>query len=401
VVTQVAFAVVLLVSAALLGRSFENLRRANLGFDPSQKLTFELSLPYGPTGYTDEDRSSAFHAQVIDALKATPGFADASIGITTALPLTGAGVRRYTMTFERADGGAPRSVQAAGSIANPDYFPTMGIPLQRGRNFQAGDIGRSAPAVILSAAVASRLFGSDEPIGRIIRRTDGSPRQREFEVVGVSGDVVGARIEDAADPIIYFPLLRDIDGISPDSFPLAASPQRGAYVVRNATLPSANVVREILHRIDPRVSAMNLKPYSSYVDAATARVRLTMLLLGVASAGALLLGVIGVYSVVAYAAAARMREFGVRLALGATPSGVARIVWREGLMLAGIGILSGVGMALGGTRLLRSLLYGVSATSAVEFGLASLVVAAVSLLATMVPATRAARTDPAVVLRGE
>jgi predicted permease len=401
VVTQVAFAVVLLVSAALLARSFDNLRRANLGFDPSRKLTFDLSLPYGPTGYTDEDKSSAFHAHVIDGLKSTPGLADAAIGITTKLPLTGAGAFRYMMTFERADGGVPRSVQVAGSIANPEYFATMGIPLERGRNFQAGDIARPAPGVVLSASVASRLFGSDNPVGRMIRRTDGDPRRREFEVVGVSGDVVGGRIEDGPDPIAYFPLLRDIDGMSPDSFPLPVSPQRGSYVIRSATLPTASVIRELLHRIDPRVSAMNLRPYASYVDAATARVRLTMLLLGVASAGALLLGVIGVYSVVAYAAAARVREFGVRLALGATPAGVARIVWGDGAMLAGIGIVVGAGIAVAGTRILRSLLFEVSATSALEFGLAVAIVAVVSLVATMVPARKAARTDPAVVLRGE
>jgi hypothetical protein len=250
--------------------------------------------------------------------------------------------------------------------------------------------------------VVRRVFGEDNPIGRRVRRkVEGRANAREFEVVGVVGDVPGARIEDGPAPNLYFPVLRDGDQLPRDSFPLPIVPRGAQYVIRGEALPAAASIRAALQTLDKRVPAMQIRTMNEYVDAATARVRLTMLLLAVASAGAMLLGVIGVYSVVAYAAAGRIREFGVRLALGATPSGVAGILWREGAVLAASGLVAGLVVAIAGTRILRSLLFEVSATSVMEFVAAALVVAAVSLAATVIPARRAARTDPAVVLRGE
>jgi predicted permease len=401
VTTQIAFAVVLLASAALLARSFDNLRRARLGFDPAGRLTFEMSLPYGEEGYSTADRGSVFHARAVDALRSMPGLGEAAIGITSTLPLVSSG-RQVTMTVERADGGPPRPAEITGQLANAEYFHAMDIPLVRGRTFQAGDLRRTAPGVILSAGIATRLFGKDNPIGRRIRRTDpDAQRAHEFEVVGVAGDVMGGRIEDGIAPILYFPLLRDIDGMPLEDYPLVLTPRNVRYVIHATALPSATVIRDALRKVDPGVPAINLRPFTSYVDAATAKVRLTMLLLAVASAGALLLGVIGVYSVVAYAALARTREFGLRLALGAAPGRVAAIVLRDGALLAVLGVGAGTGVALIGTRILRSLLYQVSPTSVVEFGAALVVVLGVALVATMIPALKAARTDPALVLRGE
>jgi predicted permease len=403
VTTQIAFAVVLLASAALLARSFDDLRRARLGFDPAGRLTFEMSLPYGEEGYSTADRASLFHARTTDALRSMPGLGKAVIGITSTLPLVSQG-RPTTMTIVRADGGPPRPAEITAQLANAGYFHAMDIPIVGGRTFQAGDLRRTAPGVIVSARIATRLFGDDNPIGRRIRRIDPNARPdraNEFEVVGVAGDVMGERIEDGIAPILYFPLLRDLDGLPLDDYPLVLSPRNVRYVVQAAGLPSATLIRDALRKVDPGVPAINLRPFTSYVDAATARVRLTMLLLAVASAGALLLGVIGVYSVVAYAAVARAREFGVRLALGASPGRVAAIVLRDGVMLAVFGAVAGTGVALVGTRILRSLLYQVSPTSVVELGAALLVVLGVALVATMIPALKAARTDPALVLRGE
>jgi cell division protein FtsX len=251
--------------------------------------------------------------------------------------------------------------------------------------------------------VAERLFGGDDPVGRRIRRTDtrGRASAREYEVVGVVGDVPGARIEDGASPMVYYPVLPDGDRLPRDSFPLPIVPRGAQYVVRSETPISAASVRAALQSLDRRVPPMQIQPMSAYVDAAMSRVRLTMLLLAVASAGALILGVIGVYTVVAYAAAGRLREFGVRLALGATPMRVAGLVWREGALLAALGVGVGLLLAAAGTRVLRSLLFEVSATSVLEFGVALLIVVAVTLVATTLPARRAGRTDPALVLRGE
>jgi hypothetical protein len=320
--------------------------------------------------------------------------------MTTRLPLFTTGGAPYPITIERADGGRPEAVPMGASLASPGYFSTMRIPLLSGRTFRSGDLAREAPAIILSASVARRVFAGESPIGRRVRRTD-TRRKREFEVIGVAGDVPGARIEDGASSMLYFPVLPDGDGLPKDSFPLPIVARGGQFVIRGEAPPTASAIRDALRRIDTRVPPMQIRPLTDYVQAATARVRLTMLLLAAASGGALLLGVIGIYSVVAYAAAGRRREFGVRLALGATPTRVAGMVWRDGAILAAIGVTAGVGLAALGTRVLRSLLYEVSATSFIEFASAFVVVILVTLIATAVPARRAARTDPAIVLRGE
>jgi putative ABC transport system permease protein len=300
-----------------------------------------------------------------------------------------------------ADAGQAERVSVGANAASPDYFAVMGIPMRRGRSFAAGDLKRPAPAVVLSEHVARTVFGSDDPIGRRISMASDAREAKTFEVVGVAGDVPAARIEDGAAPMLYFPLLPDGDGLGRESFPLPIVPRTAQHVVRGTVLPTAAQIRSVVRALDARVPAMAIQPVARRVESATARVRLTMLLLGVASAGALLLGIIGVYSVVAYAAEGRAREFGVRLALGATPQRVMSMVLGDGAAMAGMGIAAGVLVALAGTRLLQSLLYGVSATSTVEFTVATAVVALVTVAATLVPAWRAARTDPAVVLRGE
>ena len=222
-----------------------------------------------------------------------------------------------------------------------------------------------------------------------------------FRVVGLVGDVQQNRIEDGYTPMAYFPLLRDGDGLPADSIAVPYRPEELQFVVRGTSLPDAPTIRRIVSDLDRRVPAANIRTLGSIVDDATAHVRLTMLLIVVAGAAALLLGVIGVYSVVSYAAAERMREFGIRLALGAAPSRVGGMLLGDGLRLVAIGTVAGLIAALGTTRFLHSLLYGVRPTSATEFGAATALLICVTMCATMLPALRAARTDPAVVLRGD
>lgn len=396
VATQVAFALALLVSAALLGRSFDNLRKAELGFRATGATTFEVSLPY--RGYASNAEASAFHARVSDALRALPGVT--GVAVATRLPLDPAGMS-MPLQATRADGAQPDRVSISPSVATADYFAVMGIPLLRGRSFLPGDLRRAAPAVVLSHQVARALFGANDPVGRSISIVSDAREARMFEVVGVAGDVPGARIEDGASPMAYFPLLPDGDGLGRGEFPLPLVPRTAQYVVRGTVLPSVAQIRSMVSMFDARVPAMQVRPIAQVVAAASARVRLTMLLLSVASVGALLLGIVGVYSVVAYAVEGRSREFGVRLALGASPGRVAVMVFGDGFAMAVTGIVAGVVVAAAGTRLLQSLLYEVSATSIVEFTVAAALVAVVTVVATAIPARRAARTDPAVVLRGE
>jgi putative ABC transport system permease protein len=394
---QVAMALVLLVASALLGRSFWNLRNANIGFDPANAMTFQVSLPWN--GYTTYTDGAIFHSKMIDRLAALPGVT--GVAVSTQFPLSGRGASSLDVQLHAGDDATRPPVSAAGNLASADYFKVMGIPLRAGRTFRAGDL-HGTPAVIVSERLAKNVFGTTDVLGRMVEETFAGHAPRSFAIVGLVGDVHGERIEDGYVPMVYFPLQRDGDGIPADSSVLpGARPMDVQYVLRGTQLPTASTIQEIVKGLDRRIPPTNIRTLGSLVDDATARVRLTMLLVAIAGAAALLLGVIGVYGVVAYAANERMREFGIRLALGAAPVRVAGLVLGDGFRLIATGALAGFVAALGATRFLRALLYEVQPTSAAEFGIATALVVVVTLCATLPPARRAARTHPGVVLRGE
>jgi predicted permease len=396
VALQVAIALVLLVATGLLGRSFWNLRNAKIGFVPENAMTFEASLPWDTYRYYGEH--AAFHAKIVDRLSAIPGVT--SVGVSLQVPLAARG-QPILETLEVADRAGGPTLAAAANLANADYFRTMGIPLRAGRTFRSGDL-RGTLAVIVSERVATSLFGTTDVIGRRVRRqVPPGPRVRELAIVGVVGDVHWERIEDGYAPMIYFPLLRDGDGFAVDSNPSPYQPRDVQYVIRGAELPDAETIQGIINQFDHRVPASAARTLTGVVADATARVRLTMLLITIAGGAALLLGVIGVYSVVSYAANGRVREFGIRIALGAAPTHVGGMVFGDGVRIVALGTVAGLTAAWGATRFLRALLYEVKPTSAAEFGLATALLAVVTLIATLLPARRAAQTDPAVVLRGE
>lgn len=201
--------------------------------------------------------------------------------------------------------------------------------------------------------------------------------------------------------MIYFPLLRDSDGLPVDSLPIPYVPRAVAFVVRGAPLPPVGAFRDLMRQLDPNVPILEATRLETLVDRATARTRLTMMLVGAAGLAALLLGVVGVYSVLAYGVAGRLREFAVRLALGASPARISGTVLTEGAALAAVGIGGGVILALVAGRMLRALLFEVSPTSIAEYLGAVALLLAVSLAAMLLPATRASRTEPANVLREE
>jgi len=394
---QVAIALVLLVATGLLGRSFWNLHNAEIGFEPENAMTFHVSLPWD--GYTSYAANAAFHARMMDRLAALPGVT--SVAVASRLPLASRGVPSLGMQLQAGDAEGRPAVASASNMASGDYFRVMGIPLRAGRGFRPGDL-RGTPAVVVSERLATNLFGTTDVVGRRIK---GPARGRApstwFTIVGVVGDVHWGRIEDGYVPMVYFPLLRDGDGLPADSSAVPGEPRDAQYVIRGTQLPEAPTIQGIVKELDRRVPPTNIRTLGSLVDDATARVRLTMLLIAIAGVAALLLGVIGVYSEVSYAANGRVREFGIRLALGAAPTRVGGMVLGDGLKLVAIGTFSGLVAALGATRFLRALLYEVEPTSVAEFGIATALLVVVALCATLVPARRAARTHPAVALRGE
>ena len=398
VALQVAIALTLLVAAGLLGRSFWNLRNAHIGFEPANAMTFQAPLPWG--GYRSYADQAAFHARLTDRLAALPGVT--SVGGALHLPLRGRGALGYDLQLRAGDDESRPTVAGTGNLANADYFHAMGIPIRAGRSFQSGDL-RGAPAVVLSERLAMSIFGTTDVLGRSVTRLPPRPDapSTTFRVVGVVGDVQRERIEDGYTPMAYFPLLRDGDGLPADSRPVPYRPTELQYVIRGAQLPDASAIQQIVRELDARVPAANIRTVGSIVDDATAHVRLTMLLIAIAGAAALLLGVIGVYSVVSYTAGERVREFGIRLAVGAAPKGIGLMVLGDGLRLVTIGATAGLVAAFSLTTFLRSLLYEVAPTSVAEFAGATVLLLVVTLVATLLPARRAAGTQPAIVLRGE
>ena len=250
-------------------------------------------------------------------------------------------------------------------MASADYFRVMGIPLRDGRTFRSGDL-RGSPAVIISERLAKNMFGTTEVVGRAVKEFLVGRQPLSFRIIGVVGDVHMNRIEDGYAPMLYFPLQRDGDGLPPDSNAVPGRPMDVQYVIRGTQLPTAQTIQQIVKELDRRIPPTDIRTLDSLVEAATIRVRLTMLLIAIAGVAALLLGVIGVYSVVSYAASGRVREFGIRLALGAAPTRVGGIVLRDGLRIVAIGIFVGLAAALGSTRFLRALLYEVGPTSVAE-----------------------------------
>jgi len=393
---QVAIALVLLVAAGLLGRSFWNLRNAKIGFEPRNAMTFQVSLPWN--GYRSYADAAVFHAKIVDRLAALPGVT--SIGVALRVPLAGRGGSSLDLQLQAGDGEGRPTVASAGNMASADYFGVMGIPLRAGRSFRSGDL-RGTPAVIISELLAKNVFGTTDVIGRTIKQSRVGSQPMSFTIVGVVGDVHWERIEDGYAPMLYFPLQRDGDGLPSDRSAVPGRPMDVQFVIRGTQLPSTPTIQETVKELDRRIPPTNIRTLGSLVDAATARVRLTMLLIAIAGIAALLLGVIGVYSVVAYTATSRVREFGIRLALGAAPTRVGGLVLGDGLKLVGIGIVAGLAAALGTTRFLRALLYEVKPTSIAEFGSATALLVIVTVCATLIPARRAARTHPAVALRAE
>lgn len=317
-------------------------------------------------------------------------------------PLRDRGSVGYDLQLHASDDESRPAVPGIGNMASGDYFHTLGVPMRAGRTFQPGDL-LGTPAVVLSERLAMSIFGTTDVLGRSITTIPPRPDipSMMFRVAGVVGDVQRERIEDGYTPMAYFPLLRDGDGLSGDTRPVPYRPTELQYVIRGTQLPDGPTIQRIVRELDPRIPAANNRTVSSIVDDATAHVRLTMLLIAVAGGAALLLGVIGVYSVVSYTVSERVREFGIRLAVGASPRGIGFMVLGDGLRLVTLGALTGLVAALGLTTFLRSLLYQVQPTSASMFAAATVLLLVVTLIAMLLPARRAAGTEPAIVLRGE
>ena len=394
---QIALALVLVVSSGLMLRSFQNLRAVNPGFDATSALTFRIGLPR--SDYPDRERMVGAYRAILDRLSALPGVT--AVSASTCLPLAEQGCLAGPLFVEgRAlpPGTNPplfRFVAVAGG-----YFEVMGIRLIRGRGIDRNDIERQEPVAVINEALASIAFPNQDPIGRRVRM--GNPAVSKtpgwLTVAGVvSNTSFRALAETTPVQMMYMPMFASrLTGIVP---PLDAM----SYVVRTAVAPQGLTApaRRAIGEVDAHLALAQVRTLQETLDRASAQMAFTMVLLVIAASVALLLGVIGIYGVMSYIVSQRTGEIGVRLALGAEPGSVARMIVRQGGLVALTGIVVGLGAAFVGSRAIESLLYGVSPRDPGVFAATTVTLLAVALMACWLPARRAARLSPLDALRTE
>ena len=396
VVAEVALAMMLLIGAGLLLRSFSRLQRVNPGFSPAHVLAFQLGLPESRFPRT-QDRS-AMVDRLCERLKALPGVE--FVGATTVLPLSGGTINNRTY---RVIGRPPpehgQFYSADFCFITPDYLRAMQIPLRAGRSFGAGDTRESPYVCLINDALARRQFPNEDPIGKKLHLISS---HREMEIVGVMQDVkhreldstlMPAPMRSVFDCAIYMPYAQGISQYREEtSMVLRAS---------GDPLALAGAVRGAVREVDKAQPVAKLQTMETVIGESIAQPRFRTVLLGSFGALAVVLAAIGIYGVLAHTVAQRSREIGIRMALGARTQDVLVLVLRQGMTLVLIGMAVGLAGAFALARLLSGLLFGVTPTDTVTFTVVPLVLAAVALAACYLPARRAARVDPMRALRCE
>ncbi len=392
VVSTVALAVVLLVGAGLLMRSFARLTATDAGFDPNGVLTMSLVLP--PQAYDKADRVRAFVAEVHDAMAALPGVATASL--STALPLAGNEHRAFT-----AEGSDTAPTSTAATWVDGDYFTTFGIHVVRGRPLGAGDSQDAQRVAVVNEALARRYWRGQDPIGKRIKWGIPASQMPWMTVVGVVADVHDASL--AAEPAmhVYVPYDQAADAAIEDRVTNFYRTLSVAFRTVSDPAALAPAALGAIRRLDPSLPVTDVRTMRERVSASVAAQRLMASLLAGFAIVALLLAAVGLYGVLALAVAQRRAEIGVRMALGAPRGQVVGLIVKRGMRLTAAGLALGLVAAVGAARLLSSLLYRTTPGDLPTFLAVPLVLALVALAATALPALRASRIDPIQALRSE
>ncbi len=387
VVAEMALALVLLIGAGLLIRSFLQLLQVRPGFATEHVVTMQVLLPQ--TTYAQPQRRLNFYQELETRLKALPEVS--SVGFVTRLPLLSA-LNNVTSTLDVEGRPLPPGQRPEIDFrrASTDYFQTLGIPLLKGRSMNELDISNNTGAVMINEALAKRFWPGEEALGKRVRTGPNADQLPWLTVVGIVGNVRHLGLDLDPRPEIYFHT--------------SSSPPFGpVYVIRTAGDPK-NVIaaaRAQVRELDRNLPVANVNTMEQLVAQSVAQRRFAMLLFGLFAALALLLSSVGIYGVISYSVAQRTEEIGVRMALGAQRSDVLRLVLGQGMKLALFGVAVGLPLALALTRLMREQLYGVRATDPLTFVLIALLLLLVALLACYVPARRATKVDPMVALRYE
>ena len=389
IAAEVALALVLLMLSGLMTRVLITMQNVDPGFDARNLLTARIALP--ESTYADSRRAATFFETLVASTAELPGVV--STGVTSRLPIAGS---RNNPTRALAIEGRPpvrqgESPWAIDLTVGPGFLEALGLPFISGRMITTADTADAPPVAVISQTMATRYWGSEDPVGARITLGDAASNPAWTAVVGVVGDVCNDDIDQPPLPQVYLPL--------------AQQPRRSmALLVRTAADPSllAGAVRQAVWSLDANQPLSDVRTMDDVLYADTLGSRIVIGVLGVLGVFAFLafsLAAVGIYGVVAYAVSQRTKEVGIRMALGADRRDVVRLIVGQGMLPVMAGMLVGVAISLGVTRLIASLLYQVSPTDPLTFGAVTVLLGVTALVASPIPAIRAGRVDPSVTLR--
>ena len=383
---QVALALTLLIVSGLMVRTFIAMRQVDPGFTrPEELQTFVIAIPAGLI--SEPQHAARTFESIAERLAQVPGIT--SVGLSSSITMDGEDNGNYLMVedFPDREGVMPR-LRRFKTFA-PGYFETMGNRLVAGRSITWTEIHEQRPVIVISAPLAREYWG--EPARAIGKRVRTGPRNPWREIVGVVGDERDDGLSQPATPIVYWPMLNE-----------SYRWRTMAYVVRSARVGTPGFLRELeqaVWSINPNLPLAAVQTVKEIQAQSMAQTSFALVMLGIAASVALLIGVVGIYGVIAYAATQRTREIGIRMALGAQLGDVRKLFLRHGLVLTAIGIALGIGLSLVFTRVMSAFLFGVGPMDPMTYAAVSIALSLAALLAAYLPARRASRVDPVVALR--
>jgi putative ABC transport system permease protein len=392
VVSEIALSLVLLVGAGVLVNSFLRLQAVDPGFDASRVLVVRLSLPR--TQYPDRATATAFYDRLRPGLAALPGVE--SVGVVSALPLSGVSAT-IPFTIEGRAAAPDEAMLADYRLVSTGYFRALRIPVLAGREFTERDSADTAHVALVSQRLARRYWPDGSPLGAHLQIDDNDRGPRPVEIVGVVGDVKHLGLDEEPAPHIYLPIHQT------DEDAVIWLTNNQYWLLRTAVDPLtlSTAVRRAIQAVDREVPASSIRTMEDYLAASVAPRRFNLWLLTIFAGAALVLAATGLYGVISCGVTQRRREIGIRMALGAQGGDVLRLVIGQGMAMTLWGVTLGLLAALGMTRLMKSLLFAVSATDPLTFLLTTWLLTVVALLACWIPARRAMKVDPMVALRDE
>ena len=387
IVSEIALALVLLIGSGLLIRSLLQLQKVELGFHPEGVLTMHVSLP--GTKYKTGEQISAYYSQALERIGSLPGVEHAAL--VTDLPIVG-----WSYGIQFSVEGRPQAETSGRTFAHvqritPDYFATLGIPLMKGRNFTERDNSAALPVVIINETFARRYFADEDPIGKRLA-VDANP-STSCEIVGVAGNVKVYGLGDKAPEEnleIYSPFAMNP---APNTFIAIRTPL--------SVMQMAGIAQREIQSLDKDQPVTQVRSMDEVISGTLSDEKFNAFLIGVLAAVAVALSAVGIYGIISFTVTQHTREIGIRMAIGAQKRDIFKMILRQGLSLAVSGVVIGLLGAFALTRLMSSLLYGVSATDSITFASVTMLLIAIALLACYMPARRAMKVDPMVALRYE